>query len=136
MSEWLDKLHEGAVEIDCVVAYLNNLSNGFEMTGNMTMAQKLYRYSEKLQKAANMSLTIFNKSLTSFLRKDGKSANDTIESVSKLEIKCKEINRLALEKKGELAVSIGYIVDSIRRIGDYSSDISENVINYLTGEEK
>jgi len=94
------------------------------------------RIIEKLHTASNMSLDIFNKSITSFLRKDVKSANETIESVSKLETKCKEINRLALEKKGESVVSIGYIVDSIRRIGDYSSDISENVINYLTGEEK
>ena len=91
---------------------------------------------EKLQSASNLSLDIFNKSITSFLRKDVKSANETIESVSKLETKCKEISRLALEKKGDFAISVGYMVDSIRRIGDYSSDISENVINYLTGEEK
>jgi phosphate uptake regulator len=91
---------------------------------------------EKLQLASNFSIDIFNKSITSFLRRDVKAANETIESLSKLETKCKELSRLALEKKGESAVSIGYIVDSIRRIGDYSSDISENVINYLTGEEK
>jgi phosphate uptake regulator len=89
-----------------------------------------------LQSASIMSSEIFNNSITSFIRKDVKSANNTIESVSKLDTKCKEISRLALEKKGEFIVSIGYIIESIRRIGDYSGDISEHVINYLTGEEK
>jgi phosphate uptake regulator len=91
---------------------------------------------EKLQSASQLSLEIFNKSITSFLRRDVKAANDTIDSVSKLETKCKEINKLALKQKGEHVISIGYVVESIRRIGEYSSDISENVINHLTGEEK
>ena len=81
-------------------------------------------------------MEIFNKSITSFLRKDVKAANETIDSVSKLETKCKEINKLALKQKGEHVISIGYVVESIRRIGEYSGDISENVINHLTGEEK
>ena len=38
---------------------------------------------EKLQLASSMSLDIFNKSITSFLRRDVKSANETIESLSK-----------------------------------------------------
>jgi phosphate uptake regulator len=91
---------------------------------------------EKLQSASQLSLEIFNKSITSFLRRDVKAANDTIDSVSKLETKCKEINKLALKQKGEHVISIGYVVESIRRIGEYSSDISENVINHLTGVEK
>ena len=91
---------------------------------------------EKLQSASIYAIDIFNKSITAFLRKDVKSANETIEIVSKLESKCKELNRMVLKQKGEFVISIGYIIDSIRRIGDYSSDISENVINFLTGEER
>jgi len=91
---------------------------------------------EKLELANNLALDLFNKSITSFLRRDVKTANDTIESVEKLEIKCKEINKLALKQKGEFVISLGYIVESIRRIGDYSADISENVINHLIGEKK
>jgi phosphate uptake regulator len=91
---------------------------------------------EKLQSASQFSLEIFNKSITSFLRSDLNLANETIDSVSKLEIKCKEINKIALQQKGEYVISIGYVVESIRRIGEYSSDISENVINHLVGLEK
>ena len=49
----------------------------------------------------------------------------------KLELLCEEINTLALQQKGIVAISIGYIIESIRRIGEYAEDISENVINYL-----
>jgi len=91
---------------------------------------------EKLEYSSNLAMNIFNKSITSFLRKDVKSANETIDSVSKLETKCREINNLALKQKGEYQISLGYFVESIRRIGEYSADISENVINYLIGEEK
>jgi len=41
-----------------------------------------------------------------------------------------------LQQKGIVAISIGYIADSIRRIGEYAEDISETVINYLINEKK
>ena len=91
---------------------------------------------EKLQNASSLSLQIFNQSITSFLRRNVKSANETIDSVLSLETKCKEINRLILKQKGEYVISIGYVVESIRRIGEYSSDISESVINHIVGMEK
>jgi phosphate uptake regulator len=72
----------------------------------------------------------------SFFKKDIKASNETIESVLKLERLCEEINALALKQKGVVALSVGYIVESIRRIGEYAEDISENVINHLVGEEK
>jgi len=86
--------------------------------------------------ASNLSLDIFNKSMGSFFKKDIKASNETIESVEKLELLCEEINAVALKQKGILAIYVGYVVESIRRIGEYAEDISENVINYLVGEEK
>jgi phosphate uptake regulator len=86
--------------------------------------------------ASNLSLDIFNKSMGSFFKKDIKASNETIESVEKLELLCEEINAIALKQKGILAIYVGYMVESIRRIGEYAEDISENVINYLVGEEK
>jgi phosphate uptake regulator len=91
---------------------------------------------EKLNYSSNLALDIFNKSISSFIRRDVKLANQTIESVEKLENKCKEINKIALKQKGEYVILLGYIVESIRRIGEYSADISESVINHLIGVEK
>jgi phosphate uptake regulator len=91
---------------------------------------------EKILTASTLSLDIFNKSISSFFKKDIKASNETLESLVKLEKICEEINTLALQQKGSVAISIGYIIESIRRIGEYAEDISENVINYLVGEEQ
>jgi phosphate uptake regulator len=90
---------------------------------------------QKILTANAQSLDIFNKSISSFFKKDIKASNETFESLVKLELLCEEINTLALQQKGIVAISIGYIIESIRRIGEYAEDISENVINYLVGEE-
>ena len=94
------------------------------------------KISDKIQSASNLALDIFNNSIGSFYRKDIHASNKNIESVHKLEVLCKEINELASKKDGAVAISIGYIVESIRRIGEYAEDISEIAINYLVGEEK
>ena len=90
---------------------------------------------DKIEKASNLALDIFNKSISAFFRKDIKASNENIDTVEKLEKLCEEINTLALEQKGIIAISIGYIVGSIRRVGDYAEDISETVINYLVDEK-
>jgi phosphate uptake regulator len=91
---------------------------------------------EKILAASMLSLDIFNKSISSFFKKDIKASNETLEALVKLETLCEEINTLALKQKGIVAISTGYIIESIRRIGEYAEDISENVINYLVGENQ
>jgi len=84
--------------------------------------------------ASTLALDIFNKSINAFFKKDINASNETIESVKHLETLCEKINTLILKQKGSIVLSIGYMVDSIRRIGEYAEDISENVINYLVAE--
>ena len=91
---------------------------------------------DNINSASNVALDIFRKSIASFFKGDIKTANDVIESVKKLEQQCNKINTLALQQEGAIAVSFGYIVESIRRIGEYAEDISEHVINYLIDEDK
>ena len=91
---------------------------------------------DNINSASDVALEIFRKSIASFFKGDIKTANDVIESVKKLEKRCNEINTLALQQKGAIAVSFGYIVESMRRIGEYAEDISEHVINYLIDEDK
>jgi len=88
-----------------------------------------------IQPASNLALGIFSKSIGAFFRKDLQAANENIESVKKIEKLCKEINTFALQEKGVTVISIGHIVDSIRRVGEYAEDISETAINYIVGEK-
>lgn len=90
----------------------------------------------KIQSASDFAVNIANKSIGAFLRKDIHASNMNIESAGRLEALCEEINELALKQKGTIAISIGYIVESIRRIGEYAEDISETAINYLVLEKK
>jgi phosphate uptake regulator len=90
----------------------------------------------KIKNASKLSLDIFNQSIGSFFRKDIRGSNENIDSVKTLGKLCKDINTLALQQTAEIAIAIGYIVESIRRIGEYSEDISETVINYLIENEK
>lgn len=115
---------------DHVVRIAENILN---LIGNSNLDKKII---DHILLASNLSIDIFSKSISSFFKKDIKESNETIESVTKLEKLCEEINTLALQQKGLIAISIGYIVESIRRVGEYAEDISENVINYLVTEEK
>ena len=91
---------------------------------------------EKIDEASHLSLEIFSKSIGSFSKRDLKEANYNIETVKNLGKKCEVISALAIEQDPTISIPIGYIVESIRRIGEYAEDISENVINYLISEEK
>ena len=89
---------------------------------------------DNINSTSHIAIDTFNKSISSFFKGDIKAADDVIESVKKLEQRCNKINTLAIQQKGTIVVSFGYIVESIRRIGEYAEDISEHVINYLTDE--
>jgi phosphate uptake regulator len=89
---------------------------------------------DKLHEASMLSLTLFNKSISAFIRKELTSANMNIESVKQLEQVCAKLITQTHHQESPTAVAIGNIVDSIRRIGEYSEDISENVINHLVGK--
>ena len=108
------------------------ISENIPATLDSTLDQKSI---ERIIAAGQLSLDIFNKSITSFFRKDINACNDNIESVDKLEKLCQDINNLALKQKGAVALSVGYLVESIRRIGEYSENISETVMNYLIEQE-
>ncbi|MHA1685426.1 MAG: PhoU domain-containing protein [Candidatus Heimdallarchaeaceae archaeon] len=84
-----------------------------------------------IESASNLALEMFDKSIVSFTERDTNSANKNIDSLIKLIPLCEEINKLALQQKAAMAVSIGYIAESIRRTGEYATDISECAINHL-----
>jgi phosphate uptake regulator len=89
----------------------------------------------KISKASELSTGIFNRSIVSFFDKDIKKANQNIESLRVLETLCEEINTIVLQQETPDGIALGYIAESVRRAGEYAADISENVINYLVGED-
>lgn len=109
---------------DHVVRIAKNISKILDVKLNKEIKQKI-------QTSSDLAFEIFNKSIGAFFRKDINSANKNIASVQRLETLCEEINTMASEYDGSIAISMGYIAESIRRIGEYAEDISETAINYI-----
>lgn len=85
---------------------------------------------QMIQNAGISSLKLFEKSLESFFVNDAQMANRTIELIHNLEEQYSDINHEIRHLPTEVALPIRKISDSIRRFGEYSTDIAEIVINY------
>ncbi|MCK4780068.1 MAG: phosphate uptake regulator PhoU, partial [Candidatus Lokiarchaeota archaeon] len=83
-----------------------------------------------LSKASIFALKMLDSSLDAWLNKSINLANENINSVKKLIDICENIY-FKLDKVAEFSVPIGYVIESIRRTGEYSVDISEVIINKL-----
>jgi len=113
---------------DHAVKITDNIQNLDDIKENLQII-------EKIESASSKASEIFSNSISAFFKKDIKSSNENIEMVETLHKLCEEIDKLALKQKGIIAISIGNIAESIRRIGEYSQDISETVINFLINEK-
>jgi len=89
---------------------------------------------EMIQAASSLSLKIFKDTMDAWSNRDMKAANKNIESINELSSYCEKIYDLSLNKKGSYSLPLGYISESIRRTGEYSTDISELLINYMVNE--
>jgi len=85
--------------------------------------------------STELVMHILDSSMQALFSGDLVKANDTIQMVEKLEVLSDSITSVALQKKGTLALSLGYIAESIRRAGEYAADISETIINQLIEEK-
>jgi len=90
--------------------------------------KEVMNYIENAQKYA---LSIFQGSLENFFSKDLMGANRTIGMVEELIPLCKSILSFANKSEGPVAISLAYISESIRRVGEYAGDIAEDTINYI-----
>ncbi len=90
---------------------------------------------EKIEEANDLSIKLLSTSIDSFFKRNIQEANENIEAQRNLSQLTKSIRKEALTHEGVIAVSVDNIVESIQRIGEYSVDISESVIDYLIGEE-
>jgi len=89
-----------------------------------------------MKNATKIAMSILNSSMRALFSSNITDANRTIDMVDDLEKMTNNISAFAHQKKGELALSIGYVAESIRRAGEYSGDISEAIINQLIHEEQ
>lgn len=89
---------------------------------------------EKISAASRVAVNLLNRSLDARMNKDIQMANENIDSVKKLVIACEGISINPAQNHVQSSIMISYIIESIRRTGEYAGDISELVINSLINE--
>ncbi len=90
--------------------------------------------ADTIANASRQALQMLSKSMEAWQKRDMVLANDNIESLKPLIRNCKKINDMAANMDGEPAVALSYISESIRRTGEYATDISELLINSLVND--
>ena len=85
---------------------------------------------DSILNASNLSLELLNKSLDAWLQKNINIANENIESIKEFIQATEKISFNSI-KNAESSIALGYIIESIRRTGEYAGDISEIIINNL-----
>ncbi len=85
---------------------------------------------ENILTASKISLDLLDRSLDAWLQKSILIANENIEAIQELIAATEKIS-LDTTNGAELSIAVGYIIESIRRTGEYSGDISEIIINSL-----
>jgi Na+/phosphate symporter len=90
----------------------------------------------RMKQASAEALDILNSSLESWFGQNIRSANESLDRLGSLLEKCEQINQAAQHVKSAFSIPVTDIAESIRRTGEYASDISELVINNLVLERK
>jgi phosphate uptake regulator len=121
MSRYLERIADHAVKVAKNVKVI--IKNGMNET-----------LIEKIAIASNIALDLLKQSLTARMNKDIELANENIESVNTLVEACENVTLDPIENHVQLSIATSYIVESIRRTGEYAGDISELIINHLINE--
>jgi len=85
---------------------------------------------KKIRAAGTLSTDILYQGMDSWAEKDMRKANDAIESHNDLVNACERILS-AKGGKGVSSVPLVYVAESIRRVGEYSVNICEYVMDWL-----
>jgi phosphate uptake regulator len=89
---------------------------------------------KNIASASGLALNILSNSMEAWGKRDIQSANRNIENVKELAEYCERINDHAMNIRGEAAIALSYVSESIRRTAEYAGDLSELLINQLIGD--
>ena len=91
--------------------------------------------TDEIVNVSDIAINILTDGVDAFFEQNIESSNDNIKKGKDLIGRCEKIMNQILAKRGSVALPLSGIVESILRIGEYSTDLSEYVIDYLIGEE-
>jgi phosphate uptake regulator len=121
MSRYLERIADHAVKIATNVKII--LENGLNED-----------IIEKIGVANKIAVDLIDQNLQARMNKDIKIANENIEAVSNLIEVCEGISIKPEQYHVKTSIATSYVVESIRRAGEYAGDISELIMNHLINE--
>lgn len=151
--EWLISRQSNMAQRDSIVSRKIGMPQ-MEITANFTVGRILERVGDhavhiaknstqliemgvtsdvvaEIRRGGNMAIGLLSSAVDSWFNRDLELANETINKVRELVTICREINRMAQHHDVEESISISLIAGSIRRTGEYSTDLAELVINTM-----
>ncbi len=84
-----------------------------------------------IKNASKLAITILNESMESLFKKDINTAQKNMDLMEKLQTQCQQIHTRLQQQKNPTTVQLSYITTSIERTGEFSKNISEQMIDYL-----
>jgi phosphate uptake regulator len=103
-----------------------------KLAGNIKHIKIDQKMREKIVKASDEILSLFDKSFNSFNRDNFETANDTISKAKKLSNSTNKLNDMLYKTNtnSETIASLAIILDSLERTRAYAIDIAEAAINH------
>ena len=89
---------------------------------------------DEIQSLTTEVMDIFNSGINSFFKCDLKKSNEVLLNVKKYNKKCDEASHDLFDMGRSGVVSIGYIFENLKRIGEYTGVICETSINHIVME--
>ncbi|HHI30494.1 PhoU family transcriptional regulator [Methanosarcinales archaeon ex4572_44] len=91
--------------------------------------------THEIVNASDLAINILTEGVDAFFERNIELSNDNIEKGKDLIDQCEKITDQIIAQSGRVALPLNGIIESVLRIGEYSTDLSEYVIDYLIGEE-
>lgn len=118
---------------DHAVTIASNVQNLIQMQEGVPLDPDL---GQKILEADEAALGVFRRSIRSFYDQNIHEANASIGSVQENTGLYKALKEDFSRLDSPQSIYYGFIASSIARIGEYSSDIAEIVINHCIGEDE
>lgn len=83
----------------------------------------------ELVTAMEKALNILDAAMRALFSRSATEANEVIKARQELRELTEDIEDRVIQRRGSIAIPVGYVVESIRRAGEYGVDIAEIVIN-------
>jgi phosphate uptake regulator len=112
--------------LERIADHATRIAHSVGMLGSSRISEET---TDALTKLGLEAISLLDKSIDAFFRKDQAMANECIEETSELREDSSEFLGRIMKQKGNIAVGLAFIAESIERVGGYSADIAEMAIN-------